>query len=69
MNRKKAALIGFRVLAQWLLVAAAVVALVDDRHDAASIYLVLFGIVSVVHALIPIDQRRGDKHGERAARW
>lgn len=52
-------IIGLRVLAQWLLVAAAVIALVDDRPGAATIYLVLFAVVSVVHAVVPVGRRRG----------
>lgn len=58
-----------RLLAQWLLVAAAVIALVDDRPGAATIYLVLFAIVSVVHAAIPIERQRARSSREGVAPW
>lgn len=54
MKRKDALIVGLGILALWLLVAAAVIALIGDRPGAASIYLVLFATVSSAYAVVPL---------------
>ncbi|MCZ4563274.1 hypothetical protein O4160_20730 [Rhodococcus sp. IEGM 1401] len=57
MKRKDALIVGLGILAQWLLVAAAVIALIGDRPGAASIYLVLFATVSIIHNVKPLKRQ------------